>query len=134
MQHPCQLRFLFTRDTGTRRYTALKMGRSSETGREKRVTPEFGEYRRRKKCYPQIQGVTNLSPLKESHTRDSRLASKEFGILGHQIVFTLPSCFFLRVVTPSDFAHSDSFPPGDSVCSLKNLRWLLYIGQVFLDF
>jgi hypothetical protein len=50
------------------------------------------------------------------------LASKEFRVLGHQIIFTLPCCFFLRVVTPSDLAHSDSFPPGDSVCSLKNLR------------
>jgi hypothetical protein len=29
-------------------YTALKIGRRSETGREKRVTPEFGEYQRRK--------------------------------------------------------------------------------------
>jgi hypothetical protein len=70
------------------------------------------------------QGVTNLSPLKESRPRDSRLASKEFGILGHQIIFTLPGCFFLRVVISSDFAHSDSFPLGDFVCSLKNLRWL----------
>jgi hypothetical protein len=26
----------------------LKIGRMSETGREKRVTPEFGEYQRRK--------------------------------------------------------------------------------------
>jgi hypothetical protein len=38
------------------------------------------------------------------------------------------------VVTPSDFAHSDDFSPGDPVCGLKNLRWLLYVGQVFLDF
>jgi hypothetical protein len=37
-----------TRDTDTGHYTALKIGRRSETGREKRVTPEFGEYRRRK--------------------------------------------------------------------------------------
>jgi hypothetical protein len=59
MQHPRQLRFLFTRDTDTNHYT------------------------------PQIQGITNLSPLKESRPRDSRLASKEFGILGHQIIFTL---------------------------------------------
>jgi hypothetical protein len=88
-----------------------------------------------KKNYtPQIQGVTNLSPLKESRPRDSRLASKEFGILGHQIIFTLPSCFFLRLVTPSDFAHSDSVPLGFPVCSLQNLRGLLYVGQVFLDF
>jgi hypothetical protein len=89
--------------------------------------------KRRKKIYPQIQGVTNLSPLKESRPRDSGLASKELRVFSHQII-TLPGCFFLRVVTPSDFAHSDSLPPGDSVCSLKNLRGLLYIGQVLLDF
>jgi hypothetical protein len=84
--------------------------------------------------YPQIQGFTNLSPLKESCPRDSRLASKELRILGHLIMFTLPSCFFLRVVTPSNFAHPDSVPSGDSICSLQNLCWLLYVGQVFLDF
>jgi hypothetical protein len=82
----------------------------------------------------QIRGIINLSPLKESHPRDSRLASKELRIFSHQIIFTLPSCFFFRVMTPSDFAHSDSLPSGDSVCSLNNLRWLLNIGQVFLDF
>jgi hypothetical protein len=48
MQHPCQLRFLFTHDTDTSNYTAFKIGRMSETGREKNVTPEFGEYQRRK--------------------------------------------------------------------------------------
>jgi hypothetical protein len=30
----------------------LKMGRRSETGREKRVTPEFGEYQRRRNSTP----------------------------------------------------------------------------------
>jgi hypothetical protein len=78
--------------------------------------------KKKKKIYPQIQGVTNLSPLKESRPRDSRLASKELRVFSHQIIFTLPDCFFLRVVTPSDFAYSDSLPPGDSVCSLKNLH------------
>jgi hypothetical protein len=40
MQHPCELRFfVFTHDTDTSRYTALKLGRRSETGREKGVTP-----------------------------------------------------------------------------------------------
>jgi hypothetical protein len=29
-------------------YTALKIGRMSETGRQKRVTPKFVEYQRRK--------------------------------------------------------------------------------------
>jgi hypothetical protein len=57
MQHPCQLRFLFTCDTDTSRYTALKMGRRSETGREKRVTPEFGEYRRRKNSNPKFTAL-----------------------------------------------------------------------------
>jgi hypothetical protein len=86
-----------------------------------------------KKFYPQIQGVTNLSPLKESRPRDSRLASKDFGIFSHQVIFTLTGFFFLRAVTPFDFAHSDSIPLGDPVCSLKNLRWLFYVGQVLLD-
>jgi hypothetical protein len=62
------------------------------------------------------------------------VASKELKILGHQIIFVLPHCFFLRVVTPSDFARFDSVPPGDPIYSLQNLRWLLYVGQVFLDF
>jgi hypothetical protein len=89
---------------------------------------------KKKKFYPQIQGVTNLSPLKESRPRDSGLASKELRVFGHQIIFTLPGCFFLRVMIPSDFAHSDGLPSSDSVCGLKDLHWLLDVGQVFLDF
>jgi hypothetical protein len=89
---------------------------------------------KKKKFYPQIQGVTNLSPLKESHPRDSGLASKELRIFSHQIIFTLLGCFFLRVVIPSDFAHSDGLPSGDFVCSLKDLRWFLRVSQVLLDF
>jgi hypothetical protein len=59
----------------------LKLGRRSKTGREKRVTPEFGEYERRKILPPNL-GRYKPTPLKESRPRDSRLASKEFGILG----------------------------------------------------
>jgi hypothetical protein len=88
---------------------------------------------KKKKFYTQIQGVTNLSPLKESRPRDSRLASKKLRVFGHQIIFTLPGCFFLRVVIPSDFAHSDGLPSGDSVCSLKDLRWFLCVGQILLN-
>jgi hypothetical protein len=44
---PMTLRFLFIHDTDTCHYTGLKLGRKSETGREKRVTPEFGEKRRK---------------------------------------------------------------------------------------
>jgi hypothetical protein len=44
--------------------------------------------------YPQIQGVTDLSALKESHPRDLGIASKEFRVLGSQIIFSFPGCFF----------------------------------------
>jgi hypothetical protein len=47
----------------------LNLGRRSETGRENRVTPEFGE-RKEEKILPPNSGVTNLSPLKESRPRD----------------------------------------------------------------
>jgi hypothetical protein len=40
----------------TSHYAALKIGRRSETGREKRVTPKFGEYRRRKFIPPPNSG------------------------------------------------------------------------------
>jgi hypothetical protein len=62
MQHPCQLRFLFTRETGASRYTALKLGRRSGTGREKRVTPEFGEYQRRKNYTPKFRVLQTYPP------------------------------------------------------------------------
>jgi hypothetical protein len=51
------LRFWFIHDTDTCHYTGLKLGGKSETGREKRVTPEFGERKEEKKYYPQIQGI-----------------------------------------------------------------------------
>jgi hypothetical protein len=56
------LRFWFIHDTDTCHYTGLKLGRRSETGREKRVTPEFGE-RKEEKILPQIQGVTFVLAL-----------------------------------------------------------------------
>jgi hypothetical protein len=56
---PMTLRSLFIHDTDTCHYTGLKLGRKSESGREKRVTPEFGE-RKEEKFYPQIQGVTSV--------------------------------------------------------------------------
>jgi hypothetical protein len=102
---------------------------------ERGVTPEFSERQRKEeKIQLEIRGVTNLSPLKESRPQDSGLASKELRVFGHQIVFTLLGRFFLRVMIPFDFAHSDGLPPGDSVCGLKDLCWLLNIGQVLLDF
>jgi hypothetical protein len=125
---------LYTRFQAKSRYNFGKRSRFSEEKREKeRVTPDFGEGKEEKST-PQIQGVTNLSPLKESRPRDLVLANKELRVFGHQIIFTLPGCFFLGVVIPSDFAHSDGLLSGDSVCSLKDLRWFLCVGQVLLDF
>jgi hypothetical protein len=64
---PMTFMFWFIHDTDTYHYTGLKLGRRSETGREKRVTPEFGE-RKEEKFYPQIQGVTDcLSSIEFSH-------------------------------------------------------------------
>ena len=94
----------------------------------------MSEEKKRKKINFKIRGITNLSPLKESRPQDSGLASKELRVFGHQIIFALSGCIFLRVVIPSDFAHSDGLPSGDSVCGLKDLRWLLNVGQVLLDF
>jgi hypothetical protein len=40
---PMTLRFWFIHDANNCHYTGLKLGRKSESGREERVTPEFGE-------------------------------------------------------------------------------------------
>jgi hypothetical protein len=38
------------------------------------------------------------------------LASKEFVVFGFQIIFSFPSCFFLKMVAPLDFTLSDGAP------------------------
>jgi hypothetical protein len=48
------LRFWFIHDTNTCHYTVLKLGGRSETGREKRVTPEFGERKEEKILPPNL--------------------------------------------------------------------------------
>jgi hypothetical protein len=58
---PMTLRFLFIHDTDTCHYTGLKLGRRSETGREKRVTPEFGE-RKEEKILPPNLGRYSYLP------------------------------------------------------------------------
>jgi hypothetical protein len=59
---PMALRFWFIHDTDTCRYTGLKLGRKSESGREKRVTPEFGE-RKEEKNLPPNSGRYTLVPM-----------------------------------------------------------------------
>jgi hypothetical protein len=56
---PMTLRFWFIHDTDTCHYTGLKLGRKSKTGREKRVTPEFGE-RKEEKILPPNSGRYRL--------------------------------------------------------------------------
>ena len=40
----------------------------------------------------------------------------------------------INLVTPFDLAHPDGAPPGDPICCLQNLCWLLNVRQVFLNF
>jgi hypothetical protein len=60
------LRFWFIHDTGTCHYTGLKLGRKSETGREKRVTPEFGERKEEKNSTPKFRALQNCSGFSEA--------------------------------------------------------------------
>jgi hypothetical protein len=60
---PMILRFWFIHDTDTCHYTGLKLGRKSETGREKRITPEFGE-RKEEKILTPNSGRYKPIPLK----------------------------------------------------------------------
>jgi hypothetical protein len=94
MQQPCQLRFLFTRDTNTSHYTTLKIGRS-EIGREKRVTPEFGEYQRRKNYTLQIQGVTNIVT---AHAREPGCIPAQWTVLALLLAHGTPPMFSREVM------------------------------------
>jgi hypothetical protein len=55
---PITFRFWFIHDTDTCHHTGLKLGRRSETGREKRVTPEFGERKEEKNLPPNLGRYT----------------------------------------------------------------------------
>jgi hypothetical protein len=59
------LRFWFIHDTDTCHYTGLKLGRKSDSGREKRVTPEFGERKEEKKFTPKFRALQRVRPLPE---------------------------------------------------------------------
>jgi hypothetical protein len=56
------LRFWFIHDTNTCHYTGLKLGRKSESGREKRVTLEFGERKEEKNSTPKFRALHFYSP------------------------------------------------------------------------
>jgi hypothetical protein len=59
---PMTFRFWFIHDTDTCNYTGLKLGRRSETGREKGVTPEFGERKEEKILPPNSGRYTSCGP------------------------------------------------------------------------
>jgi hypothetical protein len=59
---PMTLRFWFIHDTDTCHHTGLKLGRRSETGREKRVTPEFGERKEEKNSTPKFRVLQTYTP------------------------------------------------------------------------
>jgi hypothetical protein len=59
---PMTFRFWFIHDTDTCNYTGLKLGRRSETGREKGVTPEFGERKEEKILPPNSGCYTSYGP------------------------------------------------------------------------
>jgi hypothetical protein len=59
---PMTLRSLFIHDTDTCHYTGLNLGRKSETGREKRVTPEFGERKEEKNSTPKFRALQTYPP------------------------------------------------------------------------
>jgi hypothetical protein len=125
---------LYTRSQAKSRYNFGK-GQGLARGKEKgKGNARIWRVKKRKKIQLQNSGRYKPIPLKKSRPRDSGLASKELRVFGHHIIFTLPGCFFLRMMIPSDFAHSNGLPSGDSVCNLKDLRWLLNVGQVLLDF
>jgi hypothetical protein len=72
---PMTLRFWFIHDTDTSHYTGLKLGRKSETGREKRVTPEFGERKEEKIMLPN-SGRYNRTRQSESALSEEPLIDR----------------------------------------------------------
>jgi hypothetical protein len=82
------LRSLFIHDADTCHYTGLKLGRKSETGREKRVTPEFGERKEEKNSTPKFRALQSLMTM--STTDIPVLHSAEVAHLYPQVM--LPIC------------------------------------------
>jgi hypothetical protein len=83
---------LFTHDIETRHYIALKLGRRSETGKGKRVTPEFGEQKEEKILPPNSERYSCLrlmSSLIVAISIHTKPGSKVTTIIGHSTLFKL---------------------------------------------
>jgi hypothetical protein len=95
---PMTLRFLFIHDTDTCHYTGLKLGGGSGTGREKRVTPEFGERKEEKNSTPKFRAlhpsIFFLSPWqgKEEGERPTATRRGEGPLRGQGARVRGPSC------------------------------------------
>ena len=61
------------------------------------------------------------------------LGTKEVGKLASKIVFTFPSCFIFRVVSPLDFVELDCAPSGKTNIFVENLDGSLTISQILIQ-
>ena len=75
----------------------------------------------------------SVQTLKHPRPRDLLgLGTKEAWEFISKIVFTLPSCFFLGVISPLNFVEFDLAPPGKANVFVENLDRTLTIGQVMV--
>ena len=61
------------------------------------------------------------------------LGTKEVGKLASKIVFTFPSCFIFRVVSPLDFVELGCSPVGETNIFVENLEGRLTISQILIQ-
>ena len=52
--------------------------------------------------------------------------------LRSKIVFTLPGCFYFRMVAPLDLEILDGAASGAMLCFIQNANWPLTISEVWL--
>src|SRR6266498_4402465 len=62
----------------------------------------------------------------------SSVGRKKLGVVGSQVVFGFPGCFFLGVVAPLYFVRLDRSSSGSSFFLIQNLDWMFLIGQIWL--
>src|SRR3982750_2286417 len=67
-----------------------------------------------------------VTALPYQHWISSRdLSMKQLGILGTEMIFTLPRCFLLRVMCPLHLDELDSLVASLALGILKNTDWTL---------
>ena len=61
------------------------------------------------------------------------LGAKEVGEFASKVIFTFPSCFFFRMISPLDFVELDHASPGKTNILFKNFERSITIGQVIVQ-